>query len=203
MESSQSDLDRLLMMEHARKTAELAYAQNPLDADNLTKWGGALLELAGFQSPAESVEYCEVAKTKLEEALQIDPERHETLWCLGNAYTSHGFYTKEHETAVGYFAKATQYFQQATTMEPTNELYQKSLDLSLKAPELHIEFHKQMEGQSAAVEGPSASKVKASKKKKKKDNDLTYDILGWVILAVGVFAWVGMAKSTVPPPSTR
>lgn len=33
MEFSQEDFDRLLLFEHARKTAESNYAQNPLDAD--------------------------------------------------------------------------------------------------------------------------------------------------------------------------
>lgn len=37
-------------------------------------------------------------------------------------------------------------------------------------------------------------------KKKKANNDLKYDILGWVVLAVGVIAWVGFAKSHMPPP---
>ena len=32
MDLQQSDFDRLLFFEHARKTAEVAYAQNPLDA---------------------------------------------------------------------------------------------------------------------------------------------------------------------------
>ncbi|KAM0947082.1 putative plant specific mitochondrial import receptor subunit TOM20 [Dioscorea sansibarensis] len=197
MELPESDFERLMFFELARKNAEATYASNPLDADNLTRWGGALLELSQFQGGAEGTKMVEEAISKLEEALQVNPGKHDTLWCLGNAHTSRAFYTSDSETAKVYFAKATQRFQQALEEDPGNDVYLKSLDMSSKAPELHLELQRQLASQQASVGGPSLN-VKAPKKKK--DSDLKYDILGWVILGVAVFAWVGMAKSHVPPP---
>ncbi|WOL16152.1 hypothetical protein Cni_G24934 [Canna indica] len=200
MDLQSNDLDRLVFFEHARKAAEAAYAANPRDADNLTRWGGALLELASFQSGGDTIKMVKDAVSKLEEALEVNPSRHDTLWCLGNAHTSEGFYTQDNQAAMASFDKATQCFQQAVELDPSNELYQKSLDLSSKAPQLHQELQKQMESQQVSQGTTSASSRKASKKK---ESDLKYDILGWVILAVGIVAWVGMAKSQVPPPPPR
>lgn len=199
----QSDFDRLLFFEHARKTAEAAYAKDPLDADNLTRWGGALLELSQFQSVPDSKKMILDAISKLEEALMVTPNRHDTLWCLGNAHTSHAFLTPDQDEAKEYFNKATQYFQQAVDEEPSNELYQKSLEVAAKAPELHMEIHKHGLGQQGmgASTGPSSTSSGAKTSKKKKSSDLKYDIFGWVILAVGIVAWVGFAKSHMPPPS--
>ncbi|KAJ1434102.1 Tetratricopeptide-like helical domain superfamily [Sesbania bispinosa] len=57
------------VVEHTRKTVEVNYAENPLDADNLTKWGGALIELSAFQNPRDSKKMIDDALSKLEEAL--------------------------------------------------------------------------------------------------------------------------------------
>ncbi|KAK4746673.1 hypothetical protein SAY87_025710 [Trapa incisa] len=194
----QNDFDRLLFFEHARKTAEATYAVNPQDTDNLTRWGGALLELSQFQSIPDSKKMIQDAISKLEEALSLNPSKHDALWCLGNAHTSHAFLTSDQDEARVYFDKATGYFQQAIAEDPSNELYAKSLEVAAKAPQLHREIHQQA---AAAAEPATSSRAKSTKKKtNKKGSDLKYDIFGWIILAVGVVAWVGFAKSNMPTP---
>ncbi|XP_054800664.1 mitochondrial import receptor subunit TOM20-like [Prosopis cineraria] len=200
MDLQQSDFDRLLFFEHARKTAEATYAGDPLDADNLTRWGGALLELSQFQSIPESKKMIQDAISKLEEALVVNPKKHDTLWCLGNAYTSDAFVNPDQEAAKICFDKASVYFQRAVEEDPENELYRKSLEVAAKAPELHAEIHKHGFAQKATgAAGPSTSSSTKTQKRKK-SSDLKYDILGWVILAVGIVAWVGFSKSHLPPP---
>lgn len=53
------------------------------------------------------------AVLKLKEALEINPKRHDAMWCLGNAYTTTAFMTPDMEQAKPYFDKAADYFQQA------------------------------------------------------------------------------------------
>ncbi|KAL6533485.1 mitochondrial import receptor subunit tom20 [Orobanche minor] len=194
-----SDFDRLLLFEHARRTAEATYAKNPLDAENLVKWGGVLIELSQFQNGPDSKKMVQDAIDKLEEALVIDPARHDALWCLGNAYTSNAFLIPDLGEARAFFEKATEYFEQASALQPQNDLYKKSLEVTAKAPELHAEIHRQGFAQQAMGPGPSSSNSTKSTKKSK-SSDLKYDILGWVILAVGIVTWIGFAKSNMPPP---
>jgi len=204
MDMQQGDFDRILFFEHARKASEATYAKNPLDADNLTRWAGALLELSQFQSVTESKKMILDAVSKLEEALLVNPKKHDTLWCLGNAYTSHAFLNPDEDEAKEHFDKAVLYFQQALDEDPGNDLYSKSLEVAAKAPELHMEIHRHaLAQQTLGPAGPSTSSGSKTSSKKKKSSDLKYDILGWIILAVGIVAWVGFAKSQVPPPPPR
>ncbi|XAR60234.1 hypothetical protein NMG60_11033510 [Bertholletia excelsa] len=177
----QNDFDRILLFEHARKTAEAAYVKDPLDAENLTRWGGALLELSQFQNVGEAKKMIRDAISKLEEALTINPKKHDALWCLGNAHTSSAFMTPDQDEAKVYFDKAAQYFNQAVDEDPSNELYQKSLEVSAK------------HGFAQHAMGAAPSSSTTAK----------YAILGWVILAVGIVACVDFAKSNVPPPPPR
>lgn len=43
----------------------------------------------------------------------INPKKHDALWCLGNAYTSHAFLNPNQDEAREFFDKATIYFKQA------------------------------------------------------------------------------------------
>ncbi|KAL9229499.1 hypothetical protein vseg_004961 [Gypsophila vaccaria] len=190
-----SDLDRLMFFEHARKTAEASYTKNPLDADNLTRWGGSLIELSQFQPPAESKQMLLDAASKLEEALEINPKKHDAMWCLGNAYTTHAFMLPDVDEATPYFQKAAVYFQQAVEEDPTNDLYRKSWEVSSKAPDLHAEIHKSQQG---FVGGGASSSTTSSKKKQ--TSDFAYDVMGWICLGLGILVWVGFAKNNMPPP---
>lgn len=48
----------------------------------------------------------------------MNPKKHDTLWCLGNAHTSMAFLNPDQEEAKVYFDKAAQYFRQAVDEVP-------------------------------------------------------------------------------------
>ena len=45
--------------------------------------------------------------------MSLNPKKHDTLWCLGNAHTSYAFLTPDENDAKEHFDKSTVYFHQA------------------------------------------------------------------------------------------
>lgn len=99
------DLERKRFFQSALKDAEADFRKNDKDAVALTRWGGALLELANFQPGEEAAAMVDDAVTKFQMALSIEPKKHDTLWCLGNAYTSQGFLSANRSSALTLFRK--------------------------------------------------------------------------------------------------
>ncbi|KAG6469976.1 hypothetical protein ZIOFF_070915 [Zingiber officinale] len=50
---------------------------------------------------------------KLEQALEVDPKRHATVFILGNAHSQQGFFNPNEQVALGCLDKATQCFEHA------------------------------------------------------------------------------------------
>ncbi|XP_071735920.1 mitochondrial import receptor subunit TOM20-like isoform X1 [Rutidosis leptorrhynchoides] len=156
----QKDLDRFLIFEHARRNAEAEYLKNPTDADNLTRWGEALLKLAPFCNINRSKKFLRDAKSKLDEALTINPAKHEALWYLGKVHIANAFVTYDEDEAKIQFDLAKECFEKALKECPGNEEYQKNLDsLVTEAPEIRKKAHKQGgSGASSSAKAPEMRK---------------------------------------------
>eukprot|EP00898_Chlorokybus_atmophyticus_P000192 jgi/Chlat1/1173/Chrsp113S01643 len=183
-------LERLIFFEHVREQAEQEYRRNDKDAENLTRWGGALLELAHFRQGPDALELVIEAEKRLDEALKIEADKHDALWCMGNCLTAQacsciaqpckaegssigqaphmmsvpqGFMYTEPSRAGRYFERARNCFAKALEKDPSNELYKKSLD--------------------SCAQG------------RKKKSTLKYDIIGWVVLTGLVVTFIAMSKN--------
>lgn len=187
-----------MFFEQAREQEEAKWRANKQDSVALTRWGGALLELAHFRQGQDAYDMIQQASDKFKMALDIEPSKHDALWCLGNAYTSQGFLTTETMRALDFFEQATDCFRKALHEEPTNDVYKKALDMTAQAPQLHAELQKQIAG-SQIGEMPLGGGGGGSKKKKT-STDIWYDVAGWVLLGGIMFGWVSLAKNT-PAPS--
>ena len=145
----------------------------------------------------------ELAVTKFEAALKINPKKHDALWCLGNALTSKGFLFQEAEKAGEFFEQAKTCFQRALNEEPTNEIYKKALEMTDKAPGLHAELQRQLAEQQAQQDAARAAQMgmgggggggggAGGAGKTKSPEDYWYDVGGWVMFAGIALSWVVM-----------
>ena len=193
MELPAEELERMQFFEQARARAEQDHKANPSDAQVLTRWGGALLELAHFKQGPEAVQMIELAVSKFEAALAINPKKHDALWCLGNALTSQGFLFQEAERAGDFFDKAKTCFQRALNEEPTNEIYKKALEMTDKAPGLHAELQRQLAEQQAQQEAARAAQMGGARAGAAAEPAaFWYDVGGWVCFAGIALSWVVM-----------
>mmetsp|Transcript_9016 Transcript_9016/g.22214 ORF Transcript_9016/g.22214 Transcript_9016/m.22214 type:complete len:205 (-) Transcript_9016:177-791(-) len=193
MELPREEVERMMFFEATRTQSEAEHRADPRNAQVLTRWGGALLELAHFKQGQEATEMIQEAVSKFEAALRINPQKHDALWCLGNALTSQGFLFTDREEAMEYFEQAKSCFQRALNEEPNNEQYKKALGMTDKAPDLHAELQRQLAEQQAQqdaqqrAQGGGAGKEDAGE-------DFWYDVGGWVAFAGIALSWVVMAS---------
>lgn len=54
------ELERVIFFERAKEEAEQAFEKDPRDASALTRWGGALLELAHFRQGHDAYDMIEM-----------------------------------------------------------------------------------------------------------------------------------------------
>lgn len=199
MDVAGEDMQRLMFFEQAREQAARAYERDGTDSAALTRWGGALLELAHFRQGDEARDMIKEAVNKLETALKLDDSRSETLWCLGNAYTSEGFLVSSSQTAKDFFRKASGCFEKASQLDPDNDVYHKAVEMTKKAPELHAQLHAQMRAQQEEERMPDGD----GRKPAKEGGDFWWDVAGWVTLiglGVGVFTMSKNSAAAVAPP---
>ncbi|BDA41634.1 probable mitochondrial import receptor subunit TOM20 [Coccomyxa sp. Obi] len=190
------ELERLMFFEQAREQEEQKYKQNNQDVVALTRWGGALLELAHFRQGVEAYGMIQEAAEKFKMALAIEPGKHDALWCLGNAYTSQGFLTTETSQALEFFEQATECFKKALQEEPTNDVYKKALEMTHQAPQLHAELQKQIHASQFGESSASATRPKST-------SDFWYDVAGWVLLGGIIVGWVALARSSTPAQAPK
>jgi len=190
----------MLFFEEARARAEIEHKAHPNDAQVLTRWGGALLELAHFRQGPEAVDMIEEAVQKFEQALAINPKKHDALWCLGNALTSQGFLFPEAEDAMRYFDEAKSCFRRALAEEPNNEIYRKALEMTDKAPGLHAELQRQLAEQAAQQQAyQSGMGHMGGGGRAGSENDFWWDVAGWVTFGTVALSWLVMAQMQSPP----
>jgi len=195
------EVERMLFFEDARARAEVEHATNPNAAQVLTRWGGALLELAHFRQGPEAVEMIEDAVEKFEQALAINPKKHDALWCLGNALTSQGFLFPEAQEAMKYFDEAKSCFRRALDEEPNNEIYRKALEMTDKAPGLHAELQRQLAEQAAQQQAFQSGMhgQMGGGSKPGAENEFWWDVAGWVSFGAVAVSWLVMAQMQAQP----
>ena len=160
------------------------------------------MELAHFRQGPEAVDMIEQAVNKFNDALDIDPRRHDALWCLGNALTSQGFLYEDASRAAEFFDQAKDCFMRALAEDPSSDIYKKALEMTDKAPGLHAELQRslreQADQQRAAQYGGGGGSNAAGGEGggKQKEDEFWFEVGGWIIFGVMGLSLMVMQSSS-------
>jgi len=192
----QEEMERLIFFETTRQEAKAKTQENDKDIQAWLQLGGALLELAHFRRGTEAHEFLKDSIVAFEKVLQLDANKHEAMWCLGNALTSEGFLDIDRPSALRKFEEAKQYFIRAATAAPHNEHYQKSLSMAPKAPEIYDQVHSP-EAQGI-IPGMGAPPGGGAEMDMGANDDFFWTCVGWGVLAASLVTFALYAPK--PPP---
>ena len=131
-------------MDQARREAGEATRVDPNNAQAFLQWGAALLELAQAQNADKAKEMVEESIVRLKRCLELKPEEHKALWCLGQDYHALGFMTERRDQAETFFAEMTVNFAKALELDPTSPLYKQSIEQAKGALDLWLKVQEQI-----------------------------------------------------------
>ncbi|KXZ51334.1 hypothetical protein GPECTOR_13g821 [Gonium pectorale] len=160
----------------------------------LVRWGSAMLELAHYRHGEESVDMIKEAITKLKKAIDMDADRTDAFWCLGNAYTSLGFLCPSKPRALENFTEAAKAFKHCHDKEPTNETFKKALEMCDKAPEYYDGIQSHIANAPGGADGPGGRG--GAKGATSSVPEWVWDVGGWVLLAGAVTTALLIAKAS-------
>ena len=189
------EMERLIFFEQTRLEATAKTQSDPKDPQGWLQLGGSLLELAHFRRGAEAHDMLSESIEAFEKVLKLDPNRHEAMWCLGNALTSEGFLGVNRDEAIAKFEKASVFFDQAYRLAPQNEHYKKSMEMAPKAEQIYDQVHAGPEPMMMGGGGPMPPPASSIDQK---NDDFFYTCVGWGVLAASIITFAMFAPK--PPP---
>lgn len=189
------DADREQFFEAARVQAQREFETDSTNSQALVRWGGAMLELAHYKQGDDSIKMINDAIVKLQQAIDMDADRADAYWCMGNAYTSLGFLCSDKPAALKKFEDAKVAFQKCQEKDPSNETYRKALEMCEKAPDYYDEIQSHIAASGGAADGPPGSARKAGGAGASAISDVWFDIGGWVLLGAAVAGALVLARA--------
>ncbi|KAI4325910.1 hypothetical protein MLD38_031273 [Melastoma candidum] len=122
--------NKLKSLERVCDRAEALHRAGCAPKDNWFTWGEALLGIAECQNSLYSKRlFIDDAIQKLRFGLFLDVSDPHANWCLGKAYVACGLACPDRKLSRQHFLMASEFFENAVSLDPCNQKYKHSLDL--------------------------------------------------------------------------